>query len=650
MKQRLSFLFLVFIAMWAGLIFRGTSLKLFPDSRLLQQKEKQFSRSITVPAKRGSILDRKGRELAVSVPSYSLFADPKIITNKNLVAKQLRKILGGSRNQYAKLIAGDQRRFVWVQRKLGPETRDQILELKEKGLGFVEEPTRVYPNNALISQVLGFIGREGHGLEGLEYKYNEVLQGEKLQQIVPRDARGRPLVGDARLLLDQDDGLDLTLTVDQDAQYFLENKLMEALDKHEAQSAVGVILSVKDAEVIAMASVPGADANQARNYALDMRKNRVISDAFEPGSTMKPFIIAAGLESGLIKPSTIIDCEGGKLKVGRRWIHEADANHRFDKLTVNEVLAYSSNVGSAKIGFKVGDKKAFQFFRKMGFGKKTKVGLPGENRGILHSPPWRKHLLSNIAFGHGLAATPLQMASAFLTIANKGIYLQPTILRSIANKLNGEEVRLPERESYRAMSESVASTLSLMLTQATSGRGTGKAARVPGYPVAGKTGTAQKVDPTKGGYMKGKYISSFAGFLPSHDPRYVVYVAVDSPENDYYGSQVAAPLFSEIGRFLMRKSGIAPIILSTADVIEEPPKGSENLKKEILAVSGNSAAELKMPDLTGMTLRMAIQKLKGHSIGLKVKGSGQVFSTSPKAGEVLTSHSKVLIQLKRENL
>jgi cell division protein FtsI (penicillin-binding protein 3) len=167
MKQRLSFLFLVFIAMWAGLIFRGTSLKLFPDSRLLQQKEKQFSRSITVPAKRGSILDRKGRELAVSVPSYSLFADPKIITNKNLVAKQLRKILGGSRNQYAKLIAGDQRRFVWVQRKLGPETRDQILELKEKGLGFVEEPTRVYPNNALISQVLGFIGREGHGLEGL---------------------------------------------------------------------------------------------------------------------------------------------------------------------------------------------------------------------------------------------------------------------------------------------------------------------------------------------------------------------------------------------------------------------------------------------------------------------------------------------------
>ena len=651
MKQRLSFLFILFVLMWAGLVFRGTSLKLFPDSRLLQQKEKQFSRSITVPAKRGSILDRKGRELAVSVPSYSLFADPKIIKNKRHVARQLKKILGGSSQKYRKQIAGDKRRFVWIKRKLPQDLRDQVAALKEKGLGFVEEPKRVYPNNALMAQVLGFIGREGHGLEGLEYKYNQDLQGKKLKQIVPRDARGRPLVGDARLLLDQDDGLDLTLTVDQDAQYFLENKLMEAIDRHEAQSAVGVILSVKDAEVIAMASVPGADANQATHYAFDMRKNRAISDAFEPGSTMKPFIIGAALENQLIKPSTLIDCEGGKLRVGKRWIREADASHKFDELTVNEVLSYSSNVGSAKIGFKVGDQKAFEFFSKMGFGRKVKVGLPGENKGIMHKPPWRKHLLSNISFGHGLSVTPLQLATAYLKIANKGIYQQPTILKSVSNKLNGKGRDLPERESYRAMSSEVASMLSLMLTQATTGRGTGKAAKVPGYPVAGKTGTAQKVDSEFGGYLKGKYISSFAGFLPSHSPEYVIYVAVDSPENDYYGSQVAAPLFSQIGSFLMRRSGIAPVILSQENVITSEVKGqTSRLQKDILKLQAGSASELKMPDLTGMSLRMAVQSLKGHSGVIKIKGSGQISSTTPGPGEPLQADTRVSLRLKRESL
>ena len=567
MKGPIVVLFSGFLLVWGGLLFRAATLQIFPDHRLEQMKRRQFETSLEIRTRRGAILDRNGKELAASVPAFSLFADPKVIENAGAVAQRLSRYLGLSAATLKKTFAHRNRRFVWIKRQLNEKQRDEIKSWNTSGLGFIEEPKRIYPNGSLLSQVLGFVGSDGKGLDGLELQFNKQLEGKLKQIILPRDARGRPLLADGRSLTEVPDGADLELTIDHEIQFMLERELAAAVEKFGAVSANGVIVDSQTSEILAIANLPTVDLNEGTRVPEERRRNHVVTDSFEPGSTMKTLVITGALRDQLLKPSSLYNCEGGHFKVGDKWISEADTNHKFNWLNVSEILAYSSNIGATKIAFQLGDQEVRRTLLDFGISEKTGISLPGEARGILNPLPWRPHLLSNISFGHGVAVTPLQMAVAYTAIANGGMLKKPLLVRAIRDHDQKELTEFHAEDVRRVLSPVDAATVRLMLTAATGEHATGANARIAGYPVAGKTGTAQKVDLKNGGYFKKAYISSFAGFVPASSPHYVIYVSLDDPKKAYYGSQVAAPVFVGDHNDLMAAAGVSPSDFGYVDYI-----------------------------------------------------------------------------------
>lgn len=647
MKSRIVFLFTCFLGLWSLLLIRAMFIQIFPDGRLENLKRKQFETSLQIRTRRGAIVDRNGKELAASIPAYSLFADPKLVKDPYSLAARLSKQLGISKMSLRKRLRDSGRRFVWIRRQLTEKQRLEIKNWGEPGLGFVEEPRRVYPNGSLLAQVLGFVGAEGEGLEGLELQFNKNLEGKLKSVLLPRDARGRPLLENGRALTEVPDGADLELTVDHEIQFNLERELSGVVDKFAADSAVGLVMDAQTSEILALANLPAVDANEALKGSLHARRNHVVTDAFEPGSTMKTFVIAAGLREGLLKPSTKYDCEGGKLKVGDKWITEAEADHKFGLMTVTEILAYSSNVGATKIAFDVGGERFYKALVDFGFGGKLGVELPGESRGIVNPLPWRPHLLSNVSFGHGIAVTPIQLAAAYAAIANGGILRRPLLVKSIRVPGDDTPKIFQAEEIRRVLTPTEAATMRLMLTAATEEKATGVNARIPGYFVAGKTGTAQKVDAIKGGYMKNAYISSFAGFVPAHNPRYVIFVAVDNPKKAYYGSQVAAPVFAKMAQYLVRRAGLPPVQISESNVIpsetdrsrnELQQKAIDGIRREQQEWNLSPQTEASVineklfPNLYGLTLREALERIRSNVGRVDIRGHGLVVRTYPEPG------------------
>jgi cell division protein FtsI (penicillin-binding protein 3) len=638
MKSRIAIIFLFLTVCWSVLFIRGMYVQLWPQPRLTELKARLFETTVEIAARRGMILDRNGKELAVAVSGYSLFADPHILSRRKFAVIQLAKLLHMSKSELLPKL-NSQRRFVWIKRGLSEELRNTIQSWGLRGLGFVEEPQRVYPQDHLAAQLLGFVGSDGQGLEGVELALNAKLKGQSRRVLLPRDARGRPLIADGRILTEVPDGSDVTLTIDSELQYALESELASAVQIHQAEGAVGVILDAQTSEVLAEAQVPIMSLKRALQTPSEVRRNRAIVDAFEPGSTMKPFVIAAGFAEKKLKPNRRIDCEGGRLKVGGHWITEAEKEHHFGVLTVSEILAYSSNVGMAKIAMELGDQTLRKYLEMFGFGRPTGIDFPGESKGILLALPWRPHLLSNIGFGQGIAVTPMQMAQAYAAIANGGILRRPQILKSVRNSDGGDETFFSPDVGRRIMSASDANVLTFMLTAATTGQATGLNARVPGFPVAGKTGTAQKPDPVHGGYMKNNYISSFAGFVPALDPKFVIYIAVDSPHKGYYGSQVAAPVFSKIAQFAVRKKGLAPILIEDRHLITEESSVVPS------PIAPKEMAHGLVPELTGLSLREVFQRLRGLPMTVDVRGSGVVARTVPEAGKSIPATGRVQLIL-----
>ena len=651
MKSRILILFSCFLFMWGLLLVRAARVQVIPDVRLESLKRRQFETALQIRTRRGAIVDRNGNELAASVPAFSLFADPKMIKDPYGLAKRLGKELDIPVAQLRKRLRDKQRRFIWIRRQLGEAQRDRIKRWDEAGLGFIEEPKRVYPNGSLMAQVLGFVGAEGNGLEGLELQYNKDLQGQLKQVLLPRDARGRPLLQDGRSLTEVPDGADLELTIDHEVQFTLEQDLLNVVAQFEADSAVGIVMDAQSSEVLAIANVPTVNLNEPSRQPNELKRNRAVCDAFEPGSTMKTFVIAGALRESLVRPSTRYNCEGGRMKVGDRWISEADEHHKFDWLTVSEILAQSSNVGTAKVAFDVGSERVYRTLADFGFGAKTGLSLPGEARGIVNALPWRPHLLSNVSFGHGIAVTPMQIVAAYGVIANGGVLHRPLLVKSI-RRPNEEPLEFRAEEVRRVLSTQDAATVRLMLTAATETNATGAKARIPGYHVAGKTGTAQKVDAVKGGYIQNAYISSFAGFVPAHDPRYVIFVAVDNPRKAYYGSQVAAPVFARMAQYLVRRAGLPPVLISESNMIKNAPeKQRTSVQKRALddlrKSSQNLPPEEGFPNLLGLPLREAMPRVPAHAGQVSVKGSGVVVRSIPAAGAEL--HPKARVTLILEN-
>lgn len=660
MKSRIVIIFVGILILWSALAMRAAYLQFLPNDRLNSLQNRQFQTKVSLPARRGAIVDSNGRDLAMSAAAYSLYADPKILENRKQVARKLAKVLNqSSESVYAKIKDGS-RRFVWIQRMLDQAKADEIKSWDIRGLSFVEEWRRVYPNETLLAQTLGFLGSEGQGLEGLEMEYNQALMGNKKKVVVKRDARGRPLINDGLMFIENPEGTELKLTVDSDLQYRLESELANAVSTFEADHAVGVILDAKTSKILALASAPTFDVNKAAKSPAEYRRNKIVTDAFEPGSTMKAFVIAAALRDGLIQPNTKFYCEKGSFRVGDRIIKEAETKEKFEDLTVSEILAVSSNVGTTKIAFKMGQERLRQGLLDFGFGQRLGVDLPGEARGMVQSLPWRQHLLSNISFGHGISSTPLQMANAFAAIANGGVLNTPYIVESMRDAETGELVEVQPKPIRRILTTEQAAQMRAMLVGVTTKGGTGGNAKVDGFMVAGKTGTAQKVNPNGRGYLRGQYVSSFGGFIPANDPKFVIYIAVDSPKKSYYASTVAAPVFARVASYAVRKEGIAPLQLAdeSAPGLKVRRVASETkvqkkadaprallTAKELDKVTTVETGET-VPNLMNLTTREVLRRISGQDLKVRFVGQGTVSEVQPTAGSQIPESKEITVIMK----
>ena len=637
MKSRITFLCFILFGFYFAFIIRGAWLQFFPDHRLISAKKKNFEKVIKLQPRRGIIYDRHGRELAITVATQSLFADPFLIKNPKHLSKKLSRLLKVSYNQVYKKIKNNTRRFVWLKRHLSEVESNVIKSWKVRGLGFLEEPKRVYPNGSLLSQTLGFVGHDGHGLEGIELSYDEVLSGEEKRVLVRKDAMGRPLFSDVNtnLIPLKANGADIYLTIDSDLQFFFEKNLKKVVQKYSAKSALGLIIVPQTGEILAMAHFPGFDLNQPVKSDPFLFRNRCVTDAFEPGSTLKPFIISAALKKGIL-PSARYDGLEGQISIDGHIIQEAESTHKFKDMTLREILSYSSNVGAAQIALDVGDKFLYNSLEEFGFGSKLGLSFPGESAGILNKIPWKKLQTATIGFGHAISVTPLQMVTAYAAIANGGMVIKPYLVQSIYHKESGKKEIFKPVVLNRALTKEQAKTMSVMLISAVSEGGTGVKAQVKGFLSAGKTGTAQVVNPKEGGYVKGQYISSFAGFIPAHDPKFVIYVVVHQPQKKFYGSTVAAPVFSKVAEYAVRQSSISPILISEKNLLK---KRSDQIQKQ--TPRRISAERGKTPNFIGLSLRRAYQKAKGEDVHLLVKGSGQVIQTIPTPFSPLPKNRKI---------
>lgn len=661
---------------------RAARLQFLPHEQLESRYDRLFQTTIKLEPRRGTIFDRKGRELAVSIPARSVFADPSEVTEPKRAARALASILKMNSKTLEKRLREKHRRFMWLGRKLDSDIVAKIEALNLKGLSTIEESRRIYPNEKLLAPILGATGMDGRGLEGLELSLDHVLSGERKKVTVRRDARGRPLTVDGKMFIQTPEGSEVFLTIDSEIQHELEKELDTVTQDFDADQAFGVIMEPQTGEIVAMGMSPGFDANKALKTNIQKRRNRSVSDTFEPGSVIKALAVAAALEENLIQPNTRIDTENGRLKVGDRWIRESDEKYKWASLTVSEVLAYSSNVGTTKIALQLGDKKLRQYMEAFGFGQKSGIELPGEARGSLLPLPWRDHLLSNVSFGQGVAATPLQVAAAYSAVANGGIWREPTLVRG--QREPGSEIVTPlcdgkteptqaycnRREARVVIKPETSQAMRLLLAGVTGAEGTGVNARVEGFPVGGKTGTAQKVAPGGRGYMTGAYLSSFAGFIPANDPKYVIYIVVDHPKNrSYYGSQVAAPVFSRMATFISRLEGWAPVLMNEKNMItqsretlareerrganpNDPLQTFKTRRKFSEPLSSSAVAQLRgeidvrVPNFHNLTLREVMETLRGQDIDLRVQGSGVIHQTWPKPGENWQSKRRLILQMK----
>jgi cell division protein FtsI (penicillin-binding protein 3) len=549
MKRRLLIVCGLAVLWGCTVVFRLYSLQVAGHDEYAQRAERQQQRVVRIDPPRGTIYDARGRELAVSVEVASLFAVPREIGDPVALAKALAPVLGEKAGTLSRQLEED-REFVWLARKLDPPVAQAVRDLEAEGLHFLTEYKRYYPMGELAAAVLGFVGVDNEGLAGVEFEYDSRVAGKRGERTVLRDARRSTAAPPTLPSAAAEPGEDLYLTLDATVQHLAESALRRAVEHHKARSGSVVVLDPRTGAVRALASAPGFDPNNFGDYSKSERRNRPIQDAFEPGSTFKVVTFAAALQANLIDPNDEVDCGMGGITLEETRIRD---HKPFGRLTFREVLAYSSNVGTIKAALRIPRESFYQAIQSFGFGRLTGIDLPGESAGILRSSEqWTALEPAYISFGQGLAATALQMASAFAAVANGGRLLQPYVVEFAGR--DGQKI--PLRNGPKELGRPISASTALQLERMMEGvvdlpRGSGKAAGIPGYAVAGKTGTAQTA--VAGGYSADRRVPSFIGFAPARDPRLVAVVVIDSPRAGLTGGgSVAAPIFSEIvGRSLV---------------------------------------------------------------------------------------------------
>lgn len=543
-------LFVLLAVLLGCVLARLAWIQVVQASELTAAAEKQRTRDVELPARRGSIFDREGQPLAVTSDAKSVYAVPVQVKDATATAEAVASTLGGKASDYLPKLHR-KTTFVYLARKVDLAKADALAKRKLDGIGMVDDSMRTYPGGNLACQLLGFVGMDNTGLSGIEKEYDSTLAGTPGRIVAERDTQGRLIPGGIVKAQDPVDGQDVYLTIDKDIQFEAQTQLAAAVAQFHAKSGSVVVMDPRDGEILAMASTPYFDPNTFTTASQDSMRNKAVTDGYEPGSTIKSVTAASAIDAGLFTPASMFTLPP-TLTVAGKTIHEAHSRGTV-RWSLTQIVTESSNIGAVKVGQALGKQRLSDYFGAFGLGHRTGVDFPGEASGWVPSPQsWSLTTMANVPFGQGIFVTPLQLARALAVIANGGTLVTPHFLYRQASM----DATFPA-SPVPVISNSSARQATVMLTDVVK-EGTGTGARVAGYEVAGKTGTAQKARPGGGGYIKGTYVASFAGFLPAGDPRILIVVTIDSPRSGMYGGTVAAPAFSHIASFCVSHLRIPP--------------------------------------------------------------------------------------------
>jgi cell division protein FtsI (penicillin-binding protein 3) len=638
------------ISLWALVIgFRLVHLQVLGQEAFEKQGTRQSERTIRLDPRRGPILDREGRALAVSVDAESLYAVPQDIDDPQSTAAALARALGldtaGRRELVAQL--HKDRAFVWIKRKVDPGTARRVHELELDGVGFLTEHRRYYPQRELAAHVIGWAGLDNTGMSGIEYAYEEEIAGKAAKVVVHTDARRRPVGHTER---PSTEGHTVVLALDERIQHVAERELERAVKETRAKAGNVIVVEPYSGDVLAMAGRPTFNPNRYSAYPAARWRNRMVSDVFEPGSIFKIVTAAAAIQEGVIDLDEVLDCGNGHILIASTVINDHEA---FDELTFREAVVHSSDIGMIRVGQRLGRENFYRYVRAFGFGEPTGVDLPGESAGLLKpTSRWSKLSLPSMSFGQEVGVTPLQMAMAGAVVANGGYLMKPLIVKRIEDA-DGTVVKEVKPVIVRRVLEpDTVDTLTGILERVVR-EGTGHKAAVAGYVVAGKTGTAQKVDPGTGRYSMVDHVASFVGFVPARRPALVILASLDRPRGALnQGGDVAAPLFARVARHALRALAVPP---DDADrVLRAVAVAPETL---VPAAFRPAAAPSPtpppveepgiMPDLRGRSAREAAIAAARQGLVVELEGSGHVVDQSPAPGTVIEAGLTCRLTLSR---
>ncbi len=623
------------LVLWAGAIeARLVYLQVLRNGELSARAERQQMRTVAAPAKRGEILDRRGRVLAYSVDADSIYAVPSEIEDAHRAAAALCRALEDCTAKDRELMLerfGRQRAFVYVRRQVSPDQARRVRALELEGIGFMKESRRFYPNKELAAHLLGYVGVDNTGLDGIESAYDSLIKGRPGTVLIQTDARRHAF---SRLEKPPTTGATLELSIDHYLQHIAERELRAGVEATDAQGGSAIVMDPRSGEILAMANWPGFNPNVYRHAREDARRNRSVQDLYEPGSTFKVVTASAAIEEKVVRPDDRIDVSAGHIRFPGRVIYD---DHRHQTLTFSDVIVKSSNVGAIKVGLKVGRDRLGAYVRRFGFGAQVSPDFPGESAGIVwDAAKLNDSALASVAMGYQVGVTPLQMATAVSSVANGGELIQPRVVRAVIK--DGKRIPVPRKVLRRTISSTTAAELTRIMEGVVEAGGTATLARLDGYTVAGKTGTAQKL--VNGRYSRSEYNTSFVGFVPSRKPVFTVIVVIDAPRMHKYGGLAAAPVFQRIADAALRHQGIPqtinaapPVLVARRTERPEMPVAGPGEPPAIFAVSRPTHPRTSgFPDLRGMSARDAARALARLGLVARMHGAGVVVDQRPEPG------------------
>ena len=653
LQGRIGYVALVMIGVLVILVFRYAYLQIVQGDALAQRMRDQSGYEFRIQSLRGAILDRSGKELAVSSMTKSLFVDPNHVYDTHTpeeIASDIAPLIGLTEQDILDDIARGGG-FVWVKRRLEHTEYEAVRAvIREKGysdcLGFQNEAKRYYPNDALAANVIGFVGTDDEGLDGVEQALDPLLKGEVREERLTVDGQRRPILDSifaGRRVYGSDYCKTVSLTIDSTIQFMVEQELDRAMAENNPDSITAIVMDPKTGEILAMASRPSYNPNRFWEYPQENWKNRAVSFIYEPGSTFKAVIAGAALQEGIVTPNQVFFDPGYVMVSGRRiqnW-----SNESYGAVTFTDIVKKSLNTGFAQVGLSLGAEKMMHYTRVFGFGERTGIDLPGEEEGILfNADDMRDSDIATTAIGQSIAVTPLQLVTAMAAIANGGTLMHPYIVREIRNPDGSVYEERTPREIRRVLEPTVDRTLIGLLEQVVASGG-GKKAGVKGYRIAGKTGTAQKIRRETAGYLEGRYIASFCGFAPVEDPIFTVLVMIDDPRGgDFYGGQIAAPVASRIFTQLLRYAHVEPSSNTFAETTGETEKGrSDDEEKRMEAAATPPEGKAVVPDFTGLSLREAARLAELRGLTFESEGTGAAVSQSLSVNDIVDQGERVKV-------